>query len=282
MKLSIITINRNNAVDFEKTIQSVVSQTFDDFEYIIIDGNSSDGSVDVIKKYAEKINHWISEPDSGIYNAMNKGIKKASGDYCLFLNSADCLLSPSTLTNVFNEIDCSSDIYYSNWTRNDNRYVIIPEKADINYLIGNSMNHQNMLIRRSLFIEHGSYNENFAMLADTEFILKETWIHKTKLVHINTDISLYDMHGISTTDPRKRGDIEREMVYKSVFGELGNAIIDLYYFRRSAYGDIVKNYGLSKIFIFALKVYRQILRIFKRPFKYSASYSGHFENMRKT
>ncbi len=84
MKLSIITINFNNAVGLKKTIESVVNQTSNDFEYIVIDGGSKDGSIDIIKKYDSKINYWISEPDNGIYHAMNKGILLAKGDYLEF------------------------------------------------------------------------------------------------------------------------------------------------------------------------------------------------------
>ena len=85
-KISIITINKNNAVGLEKTIQSVISQSYTNIEYIIVDGASRDGSVDVIKKYADSISGFISETDNGLYNAMNKGIKMASGDYIFFLN----------------------------------------------------------------------------------------------------------------------------------------------------------------------------------------------------
>ncbi|MBQ7550846.1 MAG: glycosyltransferase [Bacteroidales bacterium] len=93
MKLSIITINRNNAAGLEKTMQSVAAQTFKEFEYIVVDGASTDESVEVIKKYEPQFAHlkWVSEPDSGIYNAMNKGLCMASGEYIQILNSADCL-----------------------------------------------------------------------------------------------------------------------------------------------------------------------------------------------
>ena len=94
-QLSIITINRNDAKGLEHTLKSVWKmQTFKDFEHIIIDGASCDGSVDVIKKYATKLAYWISEPDKGVYNAMNKGIVKAQGEYLLFLNSGDWLENP--------------------------------------------------------------------------------------------------------------------------------------------------------------------------------------------
>lgn len=91
MKLSIITINYNNREGLRKTIESVVAQTTREFEYIVIDGGSTDGSVDVIKEFSDYIDYWVSEPDKGIYNAMNKGVKVAHGDYCQFLNSGDWL-----------------------------------------------------------------------------------------------------------------------------------------------------------------------------------------------
>ena len=91
MKLSIITINYNHKEGLLKTIKSVVNQTYHDIEYIVIDGGSTDGSVDVVKQYEDSISYWVSEPDCGIYNAMNKGVAKATGEYCLFLNSGDSL-----------------------------------------------------------------------------------------------------------------------------------------------------------------------------------------------
>ena len=114
MFLSIITINRNNAVGLKKTLESVASQTCRDFEHIIIDGASTDGSVDVINDYVastagKNVSYWISEPDSGVYNAMNKGIKKAIGDYCLFLNSGDWLFNSDTVKNE-KETDHTEDI----------------------------------------------------------------------------------------------------------------------------------------------------------------------------
>ena len=105
MKLSVITINYNNRDGLRKTIESVVNQTCKDFEYVIIDGGSTDGSVDVIKEYADRINYWVSEPDKGIYNAMNKGIDVAQGEYCLFLNSGDYLFDNYVLSEVALHLD---------------------------------------------------------------------------------------------------------------------------------------------------------------------------------
>ena len=104
MLLSIITINRNNASGLEKTIRSVFSQVRDDFEYIVVDGASSDESVDVIRRYAELFGNrlkWVSESDKGIYCAMNKGIGMASGEYLQFLNSGDCLVADTVIDKMF-------------------------------------------------------------------------------------------------------------------------------------------------------------------------------------
>ena len=100
-KLSIITVNKNNAEGLRKTIESVVCQTFKDFEYIVIDGASTDESVAVIETYLANVTYWVSKPDRGIYEAINKGIKVAVGEYCLFLNSGDYLSSDSILEKAF-------------------------------------------------------------------------------------------------------------------------------------------------------------------------------------
>ena len=100
MKYSIITVNYNNKEGLRKTIESVVRQTYRDFEFIVIDGGSTDGSTDILKEYDEQINYWVSEKDSGIYNAMNKGIKKSIGDYLIFMNSGDCFYQNDVLETV--------------------------------------------------------------------------------------------------------------------------------------------------------------------------------------
>ena len=107
MILSIITINRNNSTGLEKTMRSVASQSFKDFEYIVIDGASTDKSVDVVKKYESGFSHlkWVSEPDNGIYNAMNKGLRMATGDYIQILNSGDCLASENITARMLEMLE---------------------------------------------------------------------------------------------------------------------------------------------------------------------------------
>ena len=264
--LSIITINKNNAAGLEKTIQSVICQTFTDFEYIIIDGASDDNSVEIIKKYADKINFWVSEPDTGIYNAMNKGIRKAQGEFCLFLNSADRLISGTTLTEVFNEVANTEEagIYYTDRIATNHPLFQPPKSIDINYLVVNNLNHQNTLIKRSLFLEHVFYNEKLMITSDYEFWLREFWTYKTKFIYINTKITIYDSFGISSLS---NFDSELEDSIRSVFGPLGESLVKLRRFSHSIYGDIIENFGSSKFLDFLLKIYRFILKRCKKRSK---------------
>jgi len=263
MKLSIITINKNNAHGLEKTIQSVINQSHKNFEYIVIDGNSTDGSIEIIKEYSNGINYWISESDTGIYNAMNKGIRKAQGDYCLFLNSGDYLVSSTTINNVLNEINelIPADIYYSDCIRSNGDIIRYPEILTINNLIGIGINHQNSLIKRSLFLEHSLYNEKLRIAADQEYFMLESWKYKSKFIHIKTNISIFDIHGIgSLSSPEQLA--EDIIVYNNIFQELSVTILEVIDYHRSIYYDF-KNYSNSKILLFILRVYKFILRVCK-------------------
>jgi glycosyltransferase involved in cell wall biosynthesis len=163
-KLFIITINYNNASGLRKTIESVVNQTSLEFEYIVIDGALTDGSVGIIKEYKEKITFWVSEPDTGIYNAMNKGINAAKGTYCQFLNSGDTLVEPVvTERMLFNLPDTS--IVIGNMLKKLTSGKILRDKG-----IGNkkptfltfytgTLNHSSAYIKRSLFEKYGCYDE---------------------------------------------------------------------------------------------------------------------------
>jgi glycosyltransferase involved in cell wall biosynthesis len=261
VKLSIITVNKNNAAGLEKTMQSVVTQTFTDFEYIVIDGGSDDGSVEIIKKYSDKVTYWVSEPDTGIYNGMNKGIKQAHGDYCLFLNSADWLIAAETLANVFDEIAGLDevDVYYSDLMNADGSLLCYAKDISVNSLIYGTISHQNSLIKRDLFIEHGYYNESLSIASDWEFFLRECHVYKIKFMHIDTNIAIFDMDGISMnkTDARK---IEDERVIRNVFGELSDSIVELWRYHNTSHADIIAKWGDSAILDFALRTYRFLVR----------------------
>ncbi|MDD3079169.1 MAG: glycosyltransferase family 2 protein [Paludibacter sp.] len=202
-ELSIITINRNNADGLKKTIESVVYQTYTDFEYIVIDGNSTDNSVDVIKAYAFNINYWVSEPDLGIYNAMNKGLRKAMGEYCLFLNSGDYLVDSNVLSTVF-ENNFNEDLIYGDQLIEQNqslvkRTFLIPEYITFRSFMSSTLPHQCTFIRRSLFLVVGLYNENNKIVSDWEFNVLALFKYNCSLRKIDIAISVYDTNGISSS-----------------------------------------------------------------------------------
>lgn len=202
MKLSIITINYNNATGLDRTITSIQNQTYSDFEYLVIDGNSTDESIGIIKKYSDKINYWISEPDSGVYNAMNKGIKEASGDYVLFINSGDCLFNDTVLEDIFKH-DFDQDIVYGDLHRiypdGHDDFVYTPQYITIKHMIEATLPHPVSLIRRSLFEKYGFYREDLKIVSDWFFFLKVFAFTNVTQKHISVIISSFYMDGLSST-----------------------------------------------------------------------------------
>lgn len=203
MKLSIITINLNNKVGLQKTIQSVMSQEFREYEHIVIDGNSCDGSKDLIDKYKDNLFYTISEPDSGIYNAMNKGIKKATGDYCLFLNSGDSLCSNQILSQCFST-PLVADLVYGdiNITSAADKILYsinypLPSALSAFSLFNRSLPHPATFIRRTLFTTHGLYQENFKIISDWLFFNQQIISHNATLKKIPIIVSNHTNDGIS-------------------------------------------------------------------------------------
>jgi glycosyltransferase involved in cell wall biosynthesis len=217
MKLSIITINRNNAAGLEKTCLSVVTQTYQNLEWIIIDGNSNDNSVEIIKRYSHKAFYWISEPDTGVYNAMNKGIKIATGEFLLFLNSGDYLLHPWTLQEVIDEINISkyADVYYSDAVLDTYEVSKYPPNISLDFFLNDMINHQNCLIRRELF-KHRLYNEDYKIFADRHFFIEEIIEHNIIFFRIKTNMSIYDTNGFSSKN--KKYIAERKRLLKRFNG----------------------------------------------------------------
>lgn len=198
MKYSIITINYNNKDGLEMTIKSVLGQTYKDFEYVIIDGGSTDGSLEVIKKYASRIDYWVSEPDKGIYNAMNKGIKKASGDYLNFMNSGDAYHSPSSLeaiAGLHSDADIIIGGYYE--TERGVAHVIPQQEITLLTLMKYTINHQASFYKRNLF-EKRLYDENYIIMADAKFNFQSIILDNCSVKITDCIVSDYDMNGISS------------------------------------------------------------------------------------
>ena len=203
MKLTIVTINRNNADGLLQTIQSVINQKFTDYEYIIIDGNSTDDSVDIIKKHSEHIHYWVSESDSGIYNAMNKGIKKATGEYIIFMNSGDCFICSDTLANVFSE-EHTEDLLVGNIIMNWKRFkerLSCPDKITFYYFFTRgTLHHQATFTKATLFDEVGLYDEQLKICSDWKFALLAVVKYNKPVKKISEDIALRDVTGVSNAD----------------------------------------------------------------------------------
>ena len=200
MKLSVITINYNNCDGLRKTIESVVNQTWRDFEYIIIDGGSTDGSVDVIKQYADKIDYWVSEPDKGIYNAMNKGIDVAKGEYCIFINSGDCLYNNETL-NITSVDLRDADVITGTLMLDNGEFWTSPKEVTIQYLYAeiNTLCHPASFIKTSLLRKY-HYDEKLKIVSDWKFFVQILLIDGASYKQLSSIISVFDTSGISMTD----------------------------------------------------------------------------------
>ena len=203
VKLSIITVNKNNAAGLKKTMESVISQDFDDYEYIVIDGGSSDESTAVIREYEHKVAYWISEPDSGIFNAMNKGIGKASGEYCLFLNSGDWLVAPDVLRQVFNDPG-GEDLLLAACRVSENGSMVHiarpPEMLTMASFYKRTIPHQSAFIKRSLFTSLGLYSEEYTLHGDYEFWIRAVISHSCTYRPVDVVITDYNLDGISGSE----------------------------------------------------------------------------------
>lgn len=229
MKISIITINWNNAAGLERTIKSVIEQTYNNIEYIVIDGGSTDGSVDTIKKYADKISYWISEPDKGIYNAMNKGVDVATGDYCLFLNSGDKLLTPQSLEKAisYKKLDAdiiSCDLFTDLNKRRNYRKAPRTCPTKLYMMIYNPIPHPSTLIRTSV-IKEIKYNENSKIAGDWMFFFTCLTLGNATYDYIPLPLSLFYTDGISSSNGNPKGRLEsieylEQFVHPAIVKEL--------------------------------------------------------------
>jgi glycosyltransferase involved in cell wall biosynthesis len=199
-KFSIITVNLNNAKGLLKTIESVVAQAYRDFEFIIIDGGSNDGSLEIIKQHKSSITNWVSETDNGIYNAMNKGIAKANGEYCLFLNSGDYLTDAYVLLKVSEYLNETDIVYGDIITKNlanKETYEASPDKLDVSHFMTSTLWHPAAFIQRKLFEKFGNYDESYKIAADYAFFVKTIVKYGVTTRHIATPIAVFDLNGLS-------------------------------------------------------------------------------------
>lgn len=197
--LSIITINLNNAEGLKRTISSVLIQEWKNIEFLIIDGGSIDSSVKIIKKNNEKISYWVSEKDSGVFNAMNKGIDKSTGKYLIFLNSGDELNGKLALENFINHKHFKGDIVYGDY-KFEKGEKIYPDKLTPLFFIKSSLPHQSTFFKSSVFNIMGNYNESYRIGADRDFFIRCFLSEKLEFTHINYHLTLFDLSGLSNDE----------------------------------------------------------------------------------
>ena len=233
MKLSIITINYNNAVGLRKTIDSVASQTYVNFEYIVIDGASTDESVNIIEEYAHKIDYWVSEPDKGIYNAMNKGICMANGDYIQILNSGDILASDNVVERMLAHLQITNDqlrvkgepevsILYGNMIKVDELGKVIGKSYYTPYSLlqfyTSTLNHDCAYIKRVLFdaANYGLYDESLKIVSDWKWYLQAIGLGFVKPIYVDIDVTIFEAAGISETNLDLRNQERRQVLEMSL------------------------------------------------------------------
>lgn len=217
MKLSIITINYNNKEGLQKTIDSVIGQTWRDYEWIIIDGGSTDGSKELIEKYQEYFAYWCSEPDKGIYNAMNKGISHAKGLYSICMNSGDSFYEKETLEKVFSK-ERNADFLYGDWMRvgeTSSQFTHYETPVEL-YPIYRGWNfcQQALFIKTRILINKG-FDDTYRVGGDTKRWV-EAMLDNNSFEYLNLIICNFDLTGISSTNNEVRL-AERERIKKEVY-----------------------------------------------------------------
>ena len=212
VKLTIITVCRNEESSIADTIENVIAQRFVNYEYIIVDGGSTDGTVETIEKYRHRIAKFVSEPDRGIWHGMNKGIGMAEGEYVYFINAGDRFYAEDTLQRVFDTGVDDADFIYGDIVDQypDRRHLkTFPDRITIRYLLGNMICHQATFARRELFLKYGSFDEQYRFVADYDFLWRCVIKYSVSYRHLAFPIAYYDTQGF-TSDPSNRDRLVAE------------------------------------------------------------------------
>ncbi|GGM77342.1 glycosyl transferase [Dyadobacter beijingensis] len=225
-RISIITVVRNGEQDLENAIKSVVNQTYGHIEYIILDGLSTDGTLDIIQKYASQIALWKSEADRGIFDAMNKGLDLATGDYVYFLGCDDVLSSPTIIEEVAAEMTQRDGIYYGNTYLKKSNQIYTGKVSRWNIALRN-ISHQAIFYPKSIYKEK-KYNLDYKLTADHIYNVELYSRYESQFVYLPKLISLYNDLGMSSTnvDP-----VHKKNIVGVVYKNLGSAVGTYYWFR---------------------------------------------------
>ena len=221
-KITVVTVVYNRVNTIEQAISSVVNQTYPNLEYIVIDGGSTDGTVDIIKKYEKRISYWVSEKDNGIYDAMNKGVRVATGEYVEFLNSDDCFYSEDILEKVAKELDAETDILSCRACVVDEETLVERVIGDVsisekkNYHGGMVISHQGMFTRRNLLIKY-PFDTKYKIKGDYKFFLSCFLDEDVRFKFNSIPVVYFSNGGISGKVPSMMEEFE-------IDNEIGKAV----------------------------------------------------------
>lgn len=218
--LTVITVNFNNIAGLEKTMASVLPQLNQCIDYVVIDGGSTDGSDEIIRKHADRLHYWCSEPDGGIYQGMNKGVRHSDGRYLLFINSGDELL-PGVLQQIVPLLEREEadiiygDLYFDYHNDGGIKLEKYPDRITLSFLAKKSLPHPGSFIRRTL-LQETPYNEQLHIVADWEFFVNSIIHRSVSTFHTPLVISRFDVGGVSTTQIEAH-DRERAEAHQRLF-----------------------------------------------------------------
>ena len=220
MKVSIVTVVRNNKKTISDAIDSVLGQVYENIEYIVIDGASTDGTVEVIRRYGDRIDHVVSEPDKGIYDAMNKGIRLATGDVIGILNSDDFYIDSRVISNVAKAFEDEAvgavfaDLVYvrsEELSRSVRRYSS-KSFAPSKFAYGWMPAHPTFFLRKKYYDRFGLYKTDYKIAADYELLIRMLYVHKIPYVYIPEVLTKMRLGGASTRSFKSTLTLNREIV----------------------------------------------------------------------
>lgn len=224
MKITVATINFNNLEGLKQTVQSVLDQTYTEYEYIVIDGGSTDGSKEYIANNIFRIDYWESKPDRGIYHAMNKAIAIAQGEYCIFMNSGDTFYNKEVLAHVAPYLN-GEDFYVGHPIRvkknGKAEKESLPQNMSIDFLLTGSVNHQSTFTRTAILKEN-PYNENHKIVSDWEKLFEEWLLHNRSYVPLDIIVSRYHLDGISSSNMELLQKEKQEVIDRLIPKEIQN------------------------------------------------------------
>lgn len=266
MTYTIITVNYNNKNGLEATIKSVLSQSCKDYEYIIIDGGSTDGSVEVIQQYANLLAYWVSEPDKGIYHAMNKGVAHAQGKYLNFMNSGDCFYHEHVLQQMQDQLDgdiIEGSVYDSSTKRFSYKSTSYPTML---FFYRGGLGHQACFIRRDL-LKESPYDENLRLASDWKFFVEKIIFENCSYRYVDIPVVVFEGNGASTKN-MSLYEKERQQLLEELFPPRILADFERFHDKESPIIDLIPSFNKTKglqstIILFAqiaIKIYNLLRR----------------------